>query len=365
MRVLVVDDQVEFVASIRPALSRAGFRSFHASDLAAVQPILVSHAFDLVLVDLQMPPGHWGGLEVIKLVRHLDDIVPVIVVSGKGSLAECISAVRLGANDYIRKEAFDNEFTDRVVPLYKNAYAIEGYPSLVGYLYRSFCEEQQEYAKARRLIDVFESVIRVLTVLVIAGECQRTKNSIEALLDISNLSRPSLGSYVSFLFSQLPLSSSGHVVEAIRTSDFTKLRGDCDDFVTCRNEFGHSAVFSPQRSLSIVSEFEPKLIRILNSVAFMRMVHLIVAESLRFVDGQFSVVAKLLRGSNLQHRSITLSFPVPLTTGHVSAIHDSCLIADLFPLLDIAPHPAGDLHVYKLYNKIGKRGIDYELIPKV
>src|SRR5438445_5627433 len=144
MRAMVIDDQPEFFESIRHTLKESGFVPDYAPDLSSAQRNLTERNFDLVLTDLQMPPGNWGGLDVIKSVRELDRVVPLYVLSGKGSLAECIHALRLGADDYIRKEEFATEFSERVQPRYARPYAIEHFPSLIAYLFRLFNEEQQE-----------------------------------------------------------------------------------------------------------------------------------------------------------------------------------------------------------------------------
>jgi len=64
---------------------------------------------DLVLLDLQMPPGDWGGLWFLEQVRQMPINTPVIVVSGMGTMSECIKAVRLGAKNYILKETCGDE----------------------------------------------------------------------------------------------------------------------------------------------------------------------------------------------------------------------------------------------------------------
>src|SRR5437763_9597617 len=183
MRALVIDDQQGFYESVRPILSQAGFKANYAPDLASAERIIRSEVFDLVLTDLQMPPGNWGGLEVIKMVRAIDPPVPLFVVSGKGSLAECIHAMRLGADDYIRKEVFAAEFDERVRPRFNRPYAIEHFPSLVAYLFRVFEEEQQPFAKARRLIDVYENTIRLVSLMILAEQSQFSGIQTSTLLE--------------------------------------------------------------------------------------------------------------------------------------------------------------------------------------
>src|SRR5437763_2444590 len=183
MRALLIDDQPDFYESICPILSESGFRTNYAHDLATAETNVTAAVFDLVLTDLQMPPGDWGGLEVIKKVRAIDPTVPLFVVSGKGSLAECIHAMRLGADDYIRKEIFAAEFNERVKPRFNRPYAIEHFPSLVAYLFRVFEEEQQPFAKARRLIDVYENTIRLVSLMILAEQSQFSGIQTSTLLE--------------------------------------------------------------------------------------------------------------------------------------------------------------------------------------
>ena len=58
---------------------------------------------DLVVADLQMPPGEWGGLWLIRKIAISHSLVPVIVLSGKGSIRQAVEAVQLGARDYVEK----------------------------------------------------------------------------------------------------------------------------------------------------------------------------------------------------------------------------------------------------------------------
>ena len=78
--------------------------------------------FDLVLVDLQIPPGRWGGLKLISGAGSLVNEVPFVVVSGAGSLTECIEAMRMGAVDYVTKERCQTD----LLPAIKNALAKHG-----------------------------------------------------------------------------------------------------------------------------------------------------------------------------------------------------------------------------------------------
>ena len=100
-RVLLVDDDPNVCAIFRRILERRGHTVFQAADgpqgLAAVpetQP-------DIVLLDLNLPL--MGGLEMLARLAQQYPDVPVIIVSGSGSMKDAIEALKLGAWDFLTK----------------------------------------------------------------------------------------------------------------------------------------------------------------------------------------------------------------------------------------------------------------------
>jgi DNA-binding response OmpR family regulator len=68
---------------------------------------------DVVLLDMKMPPGDWGGLWVLSQLREHGLTVPVIVLSGEGGQRQTIDAMRLGARDWVDKGAAGRELLER------------------------------------------------------------------------------------------------------------------------------------------------------------------------------------------------------------------------------------------------------------
>ncbi|MDQ7778960.1 MAG: sigma-54 dependent transcriptional regulator [Planctomycetota bacterium] len=100
-RVIVVDDEAVMRQSLEMTLDRAGY------DVAAFESArdaladLASGGADALITDMRMPgiDGH----EVLKRTRELSDEVPVIVITGYGSVASAVDAMKGGAFDYIEK----------------------------------------------------------------------------------------------------------------------------------------------------------------------------------------------------------------------------------------------------------------------
>lgn len=118
MRILVADDQPEVVKSLLAPLLKAASEYRVVSDAtSAIDVIRGKPCFDVLIVDMQMPPGQWGGLDLIRWVREDGIGVPIVVISGEGGQRETIEALRLGANDWIQKEKAFDEAHSRVSSL--------------------------------------------------------------------------------------------------------------------------------------------------------------------------------------------------------------------------------------------------------
>jgi two-component system, NtrC family, nitrogen regulation response regulator NtrX len=99
--ILVVDDEAGVRASLDGVLSDEGY-SVHAVEsgeqaLAALE----QRRFDLVLLDVWLPG--MDGLEVLGRIRDTDGDLPVVVISGHGTIETAVKAVRLGARDFVEK----------------------------------------------------------------------------------------------------------------------------------------------------------------------------------------------------------------------------------------------------------------------
>jgi CheY-like chemotaxis protein len=366
MKVLVLDDQVEVFDSIKSTLIAAKFRAHYAARIEDAVQTVESQSFDLAFVDLQMPPGNWGGLEAIKQLKILDKGLPLVVLSGKGSLAECLEAMRLGASEYIQKESFEADFNKIILPKYQRPYAIQAFPSLLGHLYRVYQEEQNPYLKARKMIDVYEFSIRLMALIVLSEISGTSAEERMTAASDHGLERAALGTFVSFLFSQLAGKTRGPFIEAARTSELKENRKWCDQLTNCRNEnFGHSVTITGPQATSLVREMDAPLTRILNSISFLRRFELFFVEALRYDGNLFAADGRSLRGDNLLHPSGVIKTEKPVKTGEVAVLAAGKFVVGLDPLVRVQPLGSGEQQAYALYDKIVGGRIQYSVIPRM
>jgi two-component system response regulator RegA len=96
---LVVDDTAEARALLREKLSACGFRVAQARDAFHALERLPEVAPDLVVTDLRMPGQ--DGIDLVRRIREFSD-VPIIVITAYPSVPTCESALRGGAQRFLR-----------------------------------------------------------------------------------------------------------------------------------------------------------------------------------------------------------------------------------------------------------------------
>lgn len=101
VRVLIVDDEINFSSVVREELTNEGFYVEQASDGKDALKLLQQGEYDVVLLDINMP--QLSGIDVLKKFQR-DDLPPeFIMITGYASVRTAIEAMKLGAYDYITK----------------------------------------------------------------------------------------------------------------------------------------------------------------------------------------------------------------------------------------------------------------------
>jgi two-component system response regulator RegA len=105
--VLVVDDDRAFCTALAGSLRRRGFAVVVAHNFEDGLAEAQAWSPDRAIVDLRMPGR--GGLELVAALRRLDATIAVVVLTGFGSIATAIEAIKLGATHYLTKPAEPDE----------------------------------------------------------------------------------------------------------------------------------------------------------------------------------------------------------------------------------------------------------------
>ena len=100
-RILIVEDRDSLRRMLERALSQEGYEVESAADGLAGIRLVEQHPFDLVLTDLKLPDA--DGLQVLAASRQAQPRVPVIVLTGFGTVGAAVEAMKLGAFDFLEK----------------------------------------------------------------------------------------------------------------------------------------------------------------------------------------------------------------------------------------------------------------------
>jgi sigma-B regulation protein RsbU (phosphoserine phosphatase) len=105
-RILVADDQTDILEALRLLLGDAGFETELVSSVDAVIDRLNGNPYDLLLMDLNYTRDTTSGregLELIERVRARDANLPIVVMTGWGSIETAVDAMRRGARSFVQK----------------------------------------------------------------------------------------------------------------------------------------------------------------------------------------------------------------------------------------------------------------------
>ncbi len=101
MRILLVEDDTLLADSIREGLEKGGFAVDHLNAAEpAISALSLTH-YDLAIVDIGLPG--MSGLDLIRLLRQRNILVPVLILTARDWLDDRISGLDLGADDYMVK----------------------------------------------------------------------------------------------------------------------------------------------------------------------------------------------------------------------------------------------------------------------
>ena len=100
-RVLIIDDEDAVRSSLKMIFEYEGYETLLAANGPVGLKLAEQEAPDLVFLDVRMP--QLDGLEVLKRLKQQDAALPVVILSGHGTVKNAVEAVKLGAFDFIEK----------------------------------------------------------------------------------------------------------------------------------------------------------------------------------------------------------------------------------------------------------------------
>ena len=162
MRLLLVEDEPQMADALATALHQYDIIVDHALTLDFARSAVAEHVHDMIVLDRQLPDG--DGLELIQHLRAIGATVPVIVLTARGSLADRVNGLDLGADDYLSKPFALEELLARIRALMRRPANVAPMVAKLGRL--EFSLDNREARIAGKLLDLPRRELLVLETLI-------------------------------------------------------------------------------------------------------------------------------------------------------------------------------------------------------
>lgn len=163
--IMVVDDDDVFARTLATAFERRGYRTRIASDVEAAMAAAAESPPDFAVIDLRLPGG--SGLMLVKRLRELVQDVRMVVLTGFGSIATTVDAIKLGACYYLSKPANADEVLaalHREEPQFADSEPVNDVPSVYRveweHIHRVLTEQNGNISESARLLGIHRRTLQ-------------------------------------------------------------------------------------------------------------------------------------------------------------------------------------------------------------
>lgn len=112
MRILLVEDEPEAARLTAALIAAAGFDVDEARSLGAARDAVLGLSYDLLVLDRRLPDG--DGLSLLRVARDVRPGIRVMMLTAMDELGDKVSALEIGADDYVTKPFQGEELIARI-----------------------------------------------------------------------------------------------------------------------------------------------------------------------------------------------------------------------------------------------------------
>ncbi|WP_091881031.1 response regulator transcription factor [Phyllobacterium sp. OV277] len=214
MRILLVEDEPEMAAALGEALKNYDMIVDHVGTLAQAEEAVSVNIYAAILLDRQLPDG--DGLTIVPQLRAKGEGVPIIVLTARGELADRISGLDKGADDYLAKPFAVEELLARLRAILRRPPNMPSELLNVGNLSFDLINREARISGnrldlPRRELLVLETLLRRMGRTVLRSSLEDAVYSID-----DEIQSNALDTHVSRLRRKLTESRAGVEIHAIR-----------------------------------------------------------------------------------------------------------------------------------------------------
>jgi two-component system response regulator RegA len=165
--IMVVDDDEAFATTLANVLERRGYATKVAHDLNSAVAAATLSPPDFAVIDLRLPGG--SGLMLVKRLRELSKNVRIVVLTGFGSIASTVDAIKLGAVQYLTKPAHADEVLaalhqDDEPSDFQDLQPVDNVPSVYRveweHIHRVLAEQKGNISETARLLGIHRRTLQ-------------------------------------------------------------------------------------------------------------------------------------------------------------------------------------------------------------
>jgi CheY-like chemotaxis protein len=343
-RILVADDQIDVARTLCGPLRNAGARLRFVSDGHAALDEITKRPYDLILVDMKMPPEEWGGVWLLQRLGQDEWRIPTLVLSGEGTKRQVIEALRLGAMDWIDKEAANTELPNRCARLLSESLdrsfelASTRLPTPLAFRFARYARIADHDKEVTEGLHTLEAIFRFAAALGLSHPAPTPLAGITA----REISRPSMGTWYTLCssLSQIVDSSThfGRILSALIPESGD--RQAVQSFITIRNDLAHGRA-TPNHSVR--DSLDLLLRRFAHRAASSWRASLSVPTSMTYDGSRYALDVLNFAGAGKPSPAVVHT-EKPQVTGQMLLIPDGELPVSLFPwLVAETASPSGEL----------------------
>ena len=264
-RVLVVEDEAYVRASLDEVLRSRGFDVSLAGGVDEAMTHLATAPVDVVLADLRMPGG--GGLELVRRAHAAHPGVPVVILTGHGTVSSAVECMKAGAGDYLLKPV-DPEALEVALDRALTARALE---REVAYLRRAADGGEEpdgplgDSPAWRRVMEKVAAAAPTDSTVLLLGESGTGKEMVAR--QIHRLGRRAASAYVRVNCAAVPLEMWESEFFGHRRGAFTGASADRDG----RFRLAHKGTLFMDEIGAMPAPGQAKILRVLQDGEFDRL----------------------------------------------------------------------------------------------
>ena len=101
--ILIIDDEIDISESIVAILTDEGFSCDSASNSNEAIQLIDINKYDLIILDVWLNDPKYDGIKLLKFIKKKDLKIPIIIISGHGSIDMAVEAIKEGAYEFVEK----------------------------------------------------------------------------------------------------------------------------------------------------------------------------------------------------------------------------------------------------------------------